>query len=354
MNPMSLKERQIEESAAEWFVLIHSGEASEQELKEFYAWLQASDAHIESYKEYSELWDELPEMDMPAAAPIELEDQPDFSEEESIAETKVRKSIALRVVSYFDNATSWAYGAVAMTLFIGMFLFTEMNTAKEEATLYTTHYGEIRDIELADGSKVTLSAKSRLSVSLEEDIRELHLHEGQAFFDVASQFNAEGSKVPFVIHSGDMRVRVVGTQFDIRLLEDKAHVTVTEGVVEVDNHREKDQPVKVVAGQQIAAIGPKFENVTMPQEVNVDDIVSWKMGWLSYRDAKLGDVLTDARRFHEGRITLGKKELEDLRITTSFRVDQVEQMTNMLEGILPVKVYRESNKRIVILPRSMQ
>lgn len=59
--------------------------------------------------------------------------------------------------------------------------------------------------------------------------REVWLEKGEAFFDVAHN---EG--VPFVVHTGDRQVTVLGTKFAVRRDGDKVTVTVLQGRVRLE------------------------------------------------------------------------------------------------------------------------
>lgn len=95
----------------------------------------------------------------------------------------------------------------------------------------TTKPGERKYIVLADGSKIWLSPSSSFSYpdQFNGNLREVKL-EGEAFFQIAKD-----KKHPFIIHTGDMSTRVVGTSFEIDAYKTQQHfmVTVVTGVVRV-------------------------------------------------------------------------------------------------------------------------
>jgi ferric-dicitrate binding protein FerR (iron transport regulator) len=82
----------------------------------------------------------------------------------------------------------------------------------------STRNGSKTKITLPDGSKVWLNAGSRLTYNKDfgNTIREVELS-GEAFFDVKSISIAGGTgKVPFIIHTPQIDVRVVGTAFNVK------------------------------------------------------------------------------------------------------------------------------------------
>lgn len=96
----------------------------------------------------------------------------------------------------------------------------------------TAPTGKLLTVHLEDGSEVILNAGATLSYPrrFSADTREVYLR-GEAFFHVAP--NAEK---PFVVKTGKMDVRVLGTSFNVRAHPDmdQAKVTVASGKVSVE------------------------------------------------------------------------------------------------------------------------
>src|SRR6202034_3836256 len=92
-----------------------------------------------------------------------------------------------------------------------------------------TAAGQHRDVTLADGSIVSLNTNTIVETDLSRKLRQIYLRKGEAHFQVAHDRSR-----PFLVHAGDAVVRAVGTEFEVRLREDKhVEVLVNEGRVEV-------------------------------------------------------------------------------------------------------------------------
>src|SRR5579859_2393883 len=74
-----------------------------------------------------------------------------------------------------------------------------------------TEIGEIRHMPLSDGSVADLNTQSSVRVTMAKDVRRVRLAEGEAWFHVEHDPNR-----PFVVESGLVRVRAVGTAFSVR------------------------------------------------------------------------------------------------------------------------------------------
>lgn len=93
---------------------------------------------------------------------------------------------------------------------------------------YRTGIGERRRIVLADGSALELGSDTALSVRFDSRQRQLTLHRGQAYFQVAADATRR-----FSVRAGQGISTALGTQFDVKLLDDIVTVSVTEHAVAV-------------------------------------------------------------------------------------------------------------------------
>lgn len=96
-------------------------------------------------------------------------------------------------------------------------------------------------ILLPDGSVVWLNSGSRISypASFTDSLREVEL-EGEAYFNVAK--NAER---PFIVHTRDINIRVLGTVFNVKCYaeDNKTEATLISGLVQVSKTGSSQQGV---------------------------------------------------------------------------------------------------------------
>lgn len=120
----------------------------------------------------------------------------------------------------------WIAAASLAVLAIFVATFFVLNV--DRRPIYATDVGEQRSIRLPDGSMLQLNARSRVRIDFSASERAVELFEGQALFKVA-----KNPARPFIVQSGDARVRAVGTQFDVNRKQGGMTVTVVEGKVAV-------------------------------------------------------------------------------------------------------------------------
>jgi transmembrane sensor len=136
------------------------------------------------------------------------------------------------------------YIAAASILFlVGLgFLFRPNVLDQKQITFKTSSIPQ--SIKLSDGSKIYLAANSSFQYpeKFEGDQRTVSLLKGNAFFEIAKD-----KQHPFVIYSGEIKTRVVGTSFHIQLSKLNCKVIVVTGKVNVSG---KGQSVDLVPNEE--------------------------------------------------------------------------------------------------------
>lgn len=197
-----------------------------------------------------------------------------------------------------------------------------------KAEIYATAKGERRDVVLADGTRVSLNAGSRLSVVIERDRRELTLASGEAAFQVTHD-----PARPFTVHVGDRMLRDVGTEFDVLREAGKITVTVREGMVAVMRTADPSRPLSLGPGSRMEHA--EGSPATLVLAANPDDAFAWRSGRLIYRNRPLSEVAADLNRYGEEDVRV-EGPAADLRFTGVLTVDNQKAMIQRLTGLLPV------------------
>lgn len=328
----------INNEAREWFTLMQSGSVSETERAQWQTWLQTSSAHQTAYHQYEIIWQDLNSLaNTKELAALKCSVTPSFidSVREKFSEI-LSGARALQLKLQFGVALA----SIALIAVIAIGLQPEKIVTQEFAT--TT--GEVKQFTLADGSEITLGAKSELKAWATKKERHILLVNGQAFFKVA-----KNPQRPFLVDAGETNVRVVGTQFDVRKGSDRTRVAVLEGIVNVTSTAKNSAPVVLTAGQQVTRLNAgSFEAVNA---ISVSELESWRNGRLIYLRASLADVVADANRYFNTSISLGSKNLADLKVTAAVSTNQIEALTDMLASSLPVVLHKDVQNNIVIVSR---
>jgi transmembrane sensor len=113
-----------------------------------------------------------------------------------------------------------------------------------------TQAGSRTRLELPDGTQVWLNANSQLAYgnkSFGTEEREVTLS-GEAFFDVA-----KNERVPFIIHTGNITITVMGTAFNVRAYprEKTVETALIRGLVEITTAKDPDRKIILKPNEKI-------------------------------------------------------------------------------------------------------
>ncbi|MGK7396489.1 MAG: FecR family protein [Candidatus Cyclobacteriaceae bacterium M3_2C_046] len=178
---------------------------------------------------------------------------------------KQQRSYTIIPQSYFKIAA--ALIPLAILSVIIYFLFIQ-----SPAVHYETNYGEIRTIELPDNSKVVLNANSELTYEDNESERQVWL-KGEAYFTVNRELVENGQLKRFIVHSNQVGIEVVGTQFNVNNRRDKTTVVLNSGLVKINLDQAKNSSIMMSPGQ-LAEISD-HSNLSL-KDVDTEHYTSWR------------------------------------------------------------------------------
>ena len=252
--------------------------------------------------------------------------------------------------------TSWrpaaaAAAAILLVLSAGMLLFltpdwrgpaTNGDAAGDPGIRYATAHGQVRRIELPDGSVMTLDAQSVAVARSGAAGRSVELARGRALFEVA----ADASR-PFSVTAADRRVVAVGTRFDVGLAPGTLTVNLLEGAVTVGPLAEDVTPVRLKPGQQFVERGGRARIRNLGAEV--ENAVGWKSGLLHFDDDTLGEAVAEVNRYANVQIAIRDADVAAMRVSGMFRAGDSEAFVATVAELRPVRGVR-SGDRIELVP----
>lgn len=181
-----------------------------------------------------------------------------------------------------------------------------------------SHYAEkgVNTVDLPDGSRVYLNEGTEITYpAVFNQERSVKLT-GEAFFEVMSDpFN------PFTVRSGNVVVSVLGTAFNVKgsISSPDLEVFVERGKVRVALEN-SEQFITLEPGEMGQTVNSKLS-----RSVQTDpNYVSWKTKDFKFVDAELMDVLLELEESYHVEIHTEMVELNDLRITTTYRKQSID------------------------------
>lgn len=318
---------QIQDEATEWFIRFCEDEVDGSDCAEFDTWLRVSPQHVRSYLDISAFWvaagsvtrnpkvdvDLLVERARAAGNVVVLE--------QTKAQAPVRGE---RSVHRFRLAVA---ASVLLTC-LGLGAWWQVVRYPS----YATQFGEQRTVMLEDGSVVELNARTRIKVRFTDARRDVDLIQGQALFRVARNPDR-----PFIVASGNTRVRAVGTEFDVYQKTRGTVVTVVEGRVSVSAPPEQPLtgtdaspeagPVMLSAGEQVTVTSHR---VAAPSRANVAQAMAWTEGKLVFDSTPVSEVVQEFNRYNASPLSIDDPQVLALHISGAFRTTDSAQLIRLL------------------------
>lgn len=188
----------------------------------------------------------------------------------------------------------------------------------DRGELIDTRVGEIRSMQLADGSVAVINSGTALRVAFTRAERHVEMTKGEAWFQVA-----HNKARPFVVASGPYRVQAVGTAFDVRREGEAARVVVTTGVVKIWSVDSDEAPRRVAAGEW-AVLKPGTTIATRAMRPQASDQqLAWRERRIVLDNMTLGEAAAEFNRYNVTRLEVAP-QLAGRRVVGWFRIDDVD------------------------------
>jgi transmembrane sensor len=213
---------------------------------------------------------------------------------------------------------------------------------------FATAIGELREIPLADGSRLVLDTASAAQVSWHLRSRRVELQQGRAHFDVEpSTFRS------MTVAAGEIRVRVVGTRFDVWRQPTGTQVVVQQGTVAVWHAVREQDSTLLPAGQQIRFDDAFQAEHTLPSSTRVDaeSLGTWQTGLLVFQNTPLNEALAEIQRYRQAPIRLQGNFGSDTNVSGVFDSRSTDQLLDRLPDILPVQIVRHPGGEVDVQRR---
>jgi ferric-dicitrate binding protein FerR (iron transport regulator) len=168
--------------------------------------------------------------------------------------------------------------------------------------------GKRSSLILSDGTRLWLNSGTRAiyPVTFSKKEREIYV-EGEAFLEVAHE-----AERPFVVVTNHLKVRVLGTSFNINAYPRDAHATVVlvEGSVQAELSGKKVQ----MKENQLFTYEPATGHTTL-KETDVLEYISWKDGWLVCNKERMENIATRLSRYFNVPIRFKDAAAKELTLT---------------------------------------
>jgi ferric-dicitrate binding protein FerR (iron transport regulator) len=214
-------------------------------------------------------------------------------------------------------------------------------------TLLNTLYvpaGQRVSLTLQDGTVVWLNAQTTLTYPtvFSENERRVAI-EGEAFFDVAKD-----AKKPFVVTSGGIDMKVLGTVFNVYNYphEKESRVSLMEGSLQVSMLGNTAKGFILKPNEEVVIRNGKMDLVPISNQ----DYFLWKDGIYSFEGETLENIMKTLELYYDVKIEIKDPAMLKWRYTVKFRQrDGFQEILRLMQRVHQFRIAMdEQNNRVTI------
>jgi transmembrane sensor len=249
--------------------------------------------------------------------------------------------------------------------FIFKYIFTQRSVNDGAFCEIVVPIGEKSQIILPDGTHIWINSGSRFVYPATYGVNNRSVFlEGEAYFDVTKY-----KKMPFIVKTKDVKVRVLGTAFNVKSYNSDKTVetTVVRGLVKVSGISDCKTSILVNPdekavfmkdpGQRYAGLpGPPNKAVygkpgiqpLIVVKANAEAVTCWKDQLLVFTDETFEDMVVKMERWYNIRITITDPTLKTERFNGKFvHNETVYQVLEAVKLTTPID-YKVRDNEIII------
>lgn len=296
-----------------------NNELNKEQRIELEKWVAADAAHKQYFYEMTEIW-----LAANATAGSKEESERAFQHFRGrISTPRKGQRFSLRFIR------------IAAAVFAGMLLlgtgYYLGNLPLDHSALYAMQTVEVpmgsrSRIVMEDGTVVWLNAGSKLSYNSAFSHKDRNVQlEGEGYFEVA-----HNKKLPFIVRTSDIDVKVLGTRFNVKAYGDEENIEVilAEGSVNLLSRNNQIEPLTMKPEQQ--AIYHKECGHIEIRKVSASQADNWTTGAHFFNELTLEEIVRQLEKAFDVTFIFRNEEKKYLTFYGDFRND------DSLEDILMI------------------
>jgi transmembrane sensor len=303
----------IAQQAAEWFLLLQTGEATAADRADFERWLSSDPQCERAWRRAEHVGAKLGSIPANVGMPALR-----------------RRRDALKTLALMVAAPSAAWLAYRQTPLASW-------TAD-----HRTDIGERRDFALPDDSHVWLNTDTSMHIDYGEHERLLQLNDGEILVQTAQDWSDVPR--PFFVATRHGRIRALGTRFIVRRHDDATTVSVLEHAVAI-RPRGLDAARIIEAGTTARFDSLAIESVA-PTPAHAD---AWSNGVIFADGMRLDDFVTELNRYRPGVVRC-HPDVAALKVSGAFQVRDTDPALRSLTRALPVRLIHRTRWWVSVEP----
>jgi len=300
-------------------VRYFTGEATPDETKAISGLLDSDPEFRDAFEEYRQVW-----LLTAKHSVTSLDTDKDWALLADRIKPPVRKLYTLRNI---------AASLIVLIALSASLLFINSGKQKEIIAEVTG-----QQLTLPDGSTIILREGAKLAYPASfRNGRKVTL-EGEAFFTVAHD-----AAHPFIVTGGDVNIKVLGTEFNVRTNAGNNSVSVVleKGRVSVYLKGEENKNVLLTPGEQALV---DINTGKIETSVNTDpNYKAWITRELVFNNSSLSTVAETLQRVYGKEIRLAGSDMTDCLLTATFKDQPLSEVLEVISATLGTSVTIKDN-----------
>lgn len=238
----------------------------------------------------------------------------------------------------------WLAAACTIVVFLAAGWAATALRPAPEMLMCNNSWEKIHELTLEDGTRLTLNRGAQLIYpeSFTGGRREIFLT-GEAYLEVAHD-----AAHPFVVRVGDLKIRVLGTKFNVEAYPESDLITTTliEGSVEVESQL-NHQSVRMVPNQQLA-YNTRSGEMQLSTLSESEESIRWTDNVWVLHQTPFSQMCKRLEQMFHIRIILLNDKLIDKNFTGEFHYgDSLESILEIIRITTPFEYTRRGDTLII-------
>lgn len=318
--------RATADAAADWLTLLMSGEAGDEQQRQWHQWRQAHVDHEAAWQHVESVTGRMKSLERaPAYAALSS-----YGASDRPSSTARRR--ATRMLLWGGLATG-----------VGL-LASRTGTWQASVADYRSGTGEQRDFTLEDGTRLTLNTDSAVNLRFDANQRRILLVAGEIMI-TTRHGSGPADPRPLLVATAEGSIRSLGTRFTVRQRTGRTVVAVLESAVEISPWADSGGARLLHAGQQT-----QFSRNAVEAPHSIDERAdAWARGQLVADEQRLDDFLAELDRYRPGMLRVDP-QIASLRLSGVFPLADTDRILATLPSVLPVRVQWRTRFWATVVP----
>jgi transmembrane sensor len=305
-------------------------ETSTEENSEVLRWIAENPANKTYYDHFKQIWEISKKLE-PASTIDEEQAWKKFKDRVSVPVGPEAKVVPLRYkYGWLKIAAIFliAAGIWSTYRFFGATDYIPVGAGKE-----------VMVKTLPDGSVLTLNKNSLMSFASDfNDHRAIRLQKGEIFFKVTPD-----KEKPFIIDVDNVKIKVVGTSFNVKHANEETEVIVETGIVRVSIG---SAFVELHKGEKVFIRNGTAE---LKKETNTDQLYNYyRSKVFTLNNTSLSRFIETLNEAYQVNIVIEDPRIKNLTLTTTFTEDSLDHILQTICQTLDIRQVHSEGKILLV------